>query len=223
MSRYCLVFVVVMMTLSGCESAAQKQDKLEQEKKITAQVKAKAEAEEKLKTEQLVKAKAESEKTKNEAEKAAKAKKVRFVKLLPKFHKSKDKFDGSVTYRHKNFTPYSNTNGTGIVAKIFDNDIYCYSAFVNSDWIFHKEFSVKTGDIVKDYDGKENHEVIDGIVETVSLNSSSSEELVKQIASASSNKPIMVRLLGKYRHDFNLRASQRQAIKDTWELYQLLK
>jgi hypothetical protein len=57
----------------------------------------------------------------------------------------------------------------------------------------------------------------------VNLNSGSSEALAEQIANADLKKPVMVRLLGKYRHDFNLRSVHRQAIKETWELYQLLK
>lgn len=214
------ILLIVLIALVGCESAEQKQAKLNEEKKQAeiraAELKAKTDAEDKLKAEQAAKAKAELEKT--EA-----AKKTALAKLLPKFRKSVDKFDSTVTYLHKNYTPYSNTNGIGIMAKIFDNSIHCASAFVSSDWIFHTSFTVKTGDTVRDYSGRKRHDVINGIAETVNVNSSDCEDLVKQIAEAAPNKPVMVRLLGKYRYDFNLKATHRQAIKDTWELYQLLK
>lgn len=215
MKKY-LILLIILIALVGCESAEQKQAKLNQEKKQAAELKAKSEAEEKLKAEQAAKAKAE-------AEKVAAENKAKLSKVLQRFRKTTDKFNGKVTYTHKSYTPYFNTNGTTIMAEIQDNNIFCNSTYINDDWIFHTDFTVKTGDETSDYTGGSQHEVINGIAEAVNLNSSSSEALAKQIATADPKKPVMVRLRGKYQHDFNLRSTHRQAIKDTWELYQLLK
>jgi hypothetical protein len=181
-----------------------------------AELKAKTEAEAKQKAEQAAKAKAE-------ADKAAEAKKAALSKILLKFVKSKDKFDGSVTYRHKNYNYYNNSNGTTLFTQIQDGSIHANSVYLSSDWIFHKTFIVKIGDTTEEFSGRVTTNVVSGVIEDVYLNSSDSENLVKLIATAEPNTPIMVRLLGNYRHDFNLRSSHRQAMKDTWELYQLLK
>lgn len=211
-----LILVFVILSILGCESAEQKQEKIDQEKKQAAELKAKTDAEVKTKAEQAAKAKVE-------AEKAAEIKKMTLTKLLPKFRKIVDKFDNSVTYRHKNYTQYLNTNGTGIVAEIVDDSLFCHSTYVSSDWIFHSSFTVKTGETTNDYSGRTQHEVVNGIAEAVHLNASLSQSLAEQIATADPSKPIMIRLIGKYRHDFNLKPAHRQAIKDTWELYKLLK
>lgn len=214
------MLLTILILLVGCESAEQKQLKLNEEKKQAeikaAELKTKTDAEEKLKAEQAAKIKAD-------AEKAAEEKKVKLAKLLPKFKKTIDKFDNTVRYLHKNYTSYLNTNGTGIVAIIIDQSLFCHSTYVSSDWIFHTGFTVKTGETQNDYSGREQREVVNGIAEAVHLNSSDSQDLVQQIATAEPNKPVMIRLHGKYKHDFNLKATHRQAIKDTWELYQLLK
>lgn len=219
MKKYCMLLIVFFVLL-GCESSEQKQARLKQEKKQAeikaAELKSKTEAEEKLKADQAAKAKAETEK-------AAEEKKLKLAKVLNKFVKTKDKFDGSVTYRHKNYNYYNNRNGITLCAKIDNGTVFANSVYVSSDWIFHKSFIVKVGQTTEEFSGEVVTNVVDGVVEDVYLNSIDSEKLLKLIATADPNSPIMVRLLGTYRHDFNLRSSHRQAIKDTWELYQLLK
>lgn len=214
MVRLLLVALLAVLLL-GCESATEKQAKAEAAQAKVAQAKAKAEAEQKVRAEQEAKAKAEAEKT-------AQKKKATVDSLLKKFVKTKDKFDGSVSYRHKSYGYYDNANGTTIRCSIDNGTFFAHSVFVNGDWIFHESFLVKAGEVSEEFSGKEQREVVNGIVEDVYLNSHDSESLAKLVSSASPNKPVMVRLLGKYRHDYNLRAAHRQAIKDTWDLYKAL-
>ena len=215
-----LVCILLVLTLFGCESAAQKQAKIEQENALAAQVKAKTDAAEKVKAELAAKAKAEAE---AEAKKIAETKKNALTKILSKFVKTKDKFDQTVTYRHKNYNYYNNQNGTTLCANIQDGTIFANSVYVDDDWIFHKSFIVKVGEKTEEFDGKDTTNVVNDVIEDVYLNATDSNRLLNLIASADPKVPIMVRLLGKYRKDFTLRSSHRQALKDTWELYQLLK
>lgn len=210
-----LLVSALVLSLLGCESVTEKQAKIEREKGLAAEVKAKADAEQKAKAEQEAKAKAD-------AEKAAKEKKEIIAKLLPKFVKTKDKMDNTITYRHKNYNYYNNRNGTTIYCEVQDGKLYANSVYVNDQWVFHDHFIVKAGDSTQEFSGREQTNVVDNCIEDVYLNSADSEQLVKLITSAPAGIPVMVRLLGKYRHDYNLRAAHRQAINDTWKLYQAL-
>lgn len=143
--------------------------------------------------------------------------------LLTKFTKEMDEFDKKTIFRHNNYMPEYYTNGITIVAELIDNHIYCYSVFVGSEWLFHEEIFVKAGDVVSKYTGDTRREFFKSVAEAVYVNEFDSVSLAKQIAESNPDKPIKVRLRGKYDYDFKLSPKHRQAIKDTFRLYMLKK
>lgn len=154
-------------------------------------------------------------------EEVAKRKK-RLAELKPHFVFTTDEFNHALTVRHKAFSKYMNGNGTTIEAEIYDGNISVESQYVADHWIFHKTFTVKIGDNEQSGDGRTQQEVIEGVCETVSPTFAESESLARFIASAG-NRPVRVRLDGKFYKDYTLRPAHQKAIAETVEYYDLTK
>ena len=69
--------------------------------------------------------------------------------------------------------------------------------------------------------GRTRHEVVSGVVETVSPNTSESQAVAELIARAK-NTPVRIRLEGKFYKDYTLRPIHQKAIAETVELWHLL-
>jgi hypothetical protein len=161
-------------------------------------------------------------KAKAAADAAKKEQEAKKAKLLKDFNKDVDKFTNDVTYRHKSMSKYWNC-GTTLNLKLQDGTLLLQSSYNGSDWIFHDHFIVKIGEVSKEYTGRNKHEVINHCDEAVFLDAGDSKSLVEFIATADPKLPVMVRLVGHYRKDFQLSAEKRKGIIETWELSKILK
>jgi len=144
----------------------------------------------------------------------------RIAELKRHFTSTVDEFDKSVTIRHKAFSKYMNGNGTTIEAEIVGDHIFVESQYVAQEWIFHERFIVKVGNDQITGSGKSRHEVVSGVVEVVSLNAGESTPVAEFIAHAG-NKPVRVRLEGKFYKDYTLRPIHQKAIAETVEYWHL--
>jgi hypothetical protein len=160
--------------------------------------------------------------TPSKADVEAKQKRAaRLGELKKHFNVTVDEFDKSTTFRHKTFSKYMNGNGTTIEVEIVDNRIFAQSQYVSDQWIFHEDFVLKVGNQQMTASGRTQHEVVSGIVETVSPNASQSQAVAEFIARAG-NTPVRVRLEGKFYKDYTLRPIHQKAITETVELWHLL-
>jgi hypothetical protein len=141
--------------------------------------------------------------------------------LKSHFVVTKDEFNDTVTLRHRVFSKYMNGNGTTIAAKIVNHQLFLQSQFVSDDWIFHEEVTVKVGSSQLTAGGRTQHEVVSGIVETVSFDPADSVAIGNLIASSGS-EPVRVRLLGKFYKDYTLRPTHQKAIQETVQYLTLL-
>jgi hypothetical protein len=211
-----IALLAVLLILTSCESQQDKVTRVARELKIAEQNRlADEDRNQKIATATA----AAAEKIKLEQE----AKKVTFEKLKSKFVQEKDKFDNDITWRHRSYTKFFNTNGRGIVAEIINNRLKCYSAYVSDDWLFHTSFTLKIGDKQKSFSGKEQHEVVSGIAECVNLNSDDSQELAQFIAESDPKQPVLMRFMGKWYKDITLSQSHRKAITETWQFFDSMK
>jgi hypothetical protein len=158
--------------------------------------------------------------TRSPAEEAKRKK--RLAELKPHFVFITDEFNHRKTVRHRAFSKFMNGNGTTIEAEIQEGNVFVESQYVADDWIFHEAFTVKIGDSEESAEGRGQREVIDGVCETVSPNSNSSERVAMFIASAGT-QPVRVRLHGKFDKDYTLRPAHQKAIAETVEYYDLTK
>lgn len=147
---------------------------------------------------------------------------ARLAELKKHFNIKIDEFDKSTTYRHKAFSHYMNGNGTTLEADIVDNQLFVQSQYVADQWIFHDDFVVKVGNEQITAGGRTQHEVVSGVVETVSPNSSESQAVAEFIAKAGTT-PVRVRLEGKFYKDYTLRPVHQKAIAETVELWHLME
>ena len=143
------------------------------------------------------------------------------AELKKHFNIKIDEFDKSTTYRHKVFSHYMNGNGTTIEADIVDNQIFVQSQYGADQWIFHDDFVVKIGNEQVTASGRTQHEVVSGVVETVSPNSDESQAVAEFIAKAGTT-PVRIRLEGKFYRDYTLRPIHQKAIAETVELWHLM-
>jgi hypothetical protein len=160
--------------------------------------------------------------------------------IAEKFFIEKDKMDNKKTYIHKNlvnkeYLKYDlgyvlDFENEAILTKvIYSNGIPRISFISNyyaDDWIFHTYVKVRIGDLRKQtipVQGK--REVLDGgkVLETNYYTTPSDIAILKWIAD-NYKKEILVRFYGKdYYDDITLPMSEKLAIKETYDLYNLLK
>ena len=121
-------------------------------------------------------------------------------------------------------------NNKAILSKVtFANDkprMLFICNFYSSDWVSHSYIKIKIGNETKQTSAVESRtDVLDGgnIVETNFYTSTSDMLILKWIAE-NYKKEIMVRFYGKeYYDDITLPMSEKIAIKETYDLYKLLK
>lgn len=160
--------------------------------------------------------------------------------IKEKFFINIDKMESTTTYFSKNTTKedltksnlgYSPEYGIkGIISKVTvinNNPVISFiSNFHGKDWIFHTYIKIKIDDITKQttpVEGK--REVMEGgkVLEKNYYTLSSDIEILKWIAE-NYTKEITVRFYGKdYYDDITLPMSIKYGIKETWDLYGLLK
>lgn len=162
------------------------------------------------------------------------------VNIEDKFFIDIDKMDNKKTYIHKSLVnkelikynlgyaiDYKNK---AILSKVVLSKgipkISFISNFYSSDWIFHTYVKIKIGDITKQTSPvKGKTEVLDGgnIVETNYYSLATDLVILKWIAD-NYTKEITVRFYGKdYYDDITIPMTEKLAIKETYDLYNLLK
>lgn len=160
--------------------------------------------------------------------------------ISEKFYTDIDKMDDKKIYIHKQLINeeylkydlgyFLDNKRKAILTKVVVSNgipkIYFYSNYFSSDWLFHKNMKIKIGDATKQTSSvKGLTEVLDGgnVMERNTYNSSNDLAILKWIAENSSEE-IMVRLYGKdYYDDFTIPMNEKMAIKETYDLYKLLK
>lgn len=159
------------------------------------------------------------------------ADKKRLGELKNKFDYKYDEFNKIGWYVPKSQT-VGNTYNQKFLKVLVNNSGYIYlqSVYYASDWLFHTRIEVKIGDsIYKSEDvptyNKDNETDIGGgsIWEYVSYTSGKDNGIIKAIAE-SGDATIKVRYVGRQSiFDMNLSKRDQQAIKDSYELSQLIK
>jgi hypothetical protein len=144
----------------------------------------------------------------------------RLAQLTPHFNIKADEFNHTVRAMHKAFRPTMNGNGTTLVAEVDNRTFNLCSQYVASDWIFHEKVTLKVGDEVLTASGPRKDEVRDGVIEEVCLDPEDGISFARLIRSAG-DKPVRVRLEGKYYKDYTLRSTSQKAIAETIEYYDL--
>jgi hypothetical protein len=157
-----------------------------------------------------------------------------------KFYVDIDKMDGKKIYIHKNlinqeyikynlgyFLDYNWKNILSEVTLINGiPKIVFMSNFTSSDWLFHTYIKIKIGNVTKQTRETTGiREVLKGgrIVERNTYNSITDLQILKWI-SENYNKEILVRFYGKdYYDDITLSTNDKLALKETYELYTILK
>jgi hypothetical protein len=160
--------------------------------------------------------------------------------ISEKFSSDVDKMDDKTIYIHKQLLNeeylkydlgnFLDNKRKAILTKVVVSNgipkIYFYSNYFSSDWLFHKKMKIKIGDVSKETTTvKGLTEVLDGgnVLERNTYNSSNDLAILKWIAENSSEE-IMVRLYGKdYYDDFTIPMNEKMAIKETYDLYKLMK
>jgi hypothetical protein len=157
-----------------------------------------------------------------------------------KFYIDIDKMDNKKTYIHKNLADKDlikynlgygiDYENKAILTKVVLSNgipkISFISNFYGSDWIFHSYVKRKRGEGTKQTTpGKGKTEVLDGgkVVETNYYSLPTDLAILKWIAD-NYTKEITVRFYGKdYYDDITIPMSEKLAIKETYDLYNLLK
>jgi hypothetical protein len=157
-----------------------------------------------------------------------------------KFYIDIDKMDNKKTYIHKNLADKDlikynlgygiDYENKAILTKVVLSNgipkISFISNFYGSDWIFHSYVKIKIGDVTKQTTPvKGKTEVLDGgkVVETNYYSLPTDLAILKWIAD-NYTKEITVRFYGKdYYDDITIPMSEKLAIKETYDLYNLLK
>jgi len=117
---------------------------------------------------------------------------------------------------------YAHINNSGI--------IYLEDQYYAKDWIFHTNIQVKIGDkilqseIIPTSQRENTHENYDGYIwENIHYTDGRDNGILQAIAE-NSNTEIKIRFVGEqYHYDFILPKIDKEAIKETYELYQLFK
>jgi len=157
-----------------------------------------------------------------------------------KFFIDIDKMDNKKTYIHKNLADKDlikydlgyaiDYENKAILTKVVISNgvpkISFISNFYGSDWIFHSYVKIKIGDITKQTTPvKGKTEVLDGgkVVETNYYSLATDLAILKWIAD-NYTKEITVRFYGKDYYDYiTIPMTEKLAIKETYDLYSLLK
>ena len=159
------------------------------------------------------------------------ADKARLVELKTKFTYKYDEFEKKGWYVAKSQS-VDNTWDKEVLAVNVNNIGYAYLSdqYYGDDWIFHTRVEVKIGDTVyksediPSFDSNNNRHNSGGSVwESISYTSDKDNGIVKAIAE-SGDAVVKVRFTGDEGvYDFTLSKRDQQAIKDAYELSNLIK
>jgi hypothetical protein len=151
--------------------------------------------------------------------------------LKTKFNYQYDEFDSKGWYFHKTQV-VQNTFDKKVLKVYVNNSGYAYltDQYYADDWLFHTRLEVKIGDTVyktddiPTYDSNNSTEIGSGSIwENISYTAGRDNGIIKAIAE-SGTTPIKVRFAGDHGvYDMTLSERDRQAIKDAYELAELIK
>lgn len=153
--------------------------------------------------------------------------------LQKKFKYREDEFDKVGWYTPLSQAGYNSFNHTGLLATVRkDGYVYMESVYIGSDWLFHTKVRVTIDGVEQVYESedvptfspKNKREVGGGgVSELVSYLNGGDNGIIKTIAE-NTDKNIKVRFDGRNTvKDIVLRDSDKQAIKDAYELSVVLK
>lgn len=148
--------------------------------------------------------------------------------LSKKFNYEKDEFDDIGFYKHKSYGKYWQNTTTLTCGLNSTGYIYLKSNYFGDDWLFHTSVSVKidekvhnTANVAKHSDNYRTD--IDGgnLWEVITYDKE--DYIIRKIAE-NTDKEIKVRFNGsKYHKDITLNSKYKNAIKESYELSQLIK
>ena len=154
--------------------------------------------------------------------------KARLEVLKKNFDYKYDEFEKNGWYTDKNQEDIYDKTYLGVNVDSSGN-AYLVSYHLGKDWIFHTKVQVKIGDAIYEtydvptYDKNNIEQSHGGYVQEVILYTNGDNGIIKAIAE-SGDTPIKVRFSGSENiQDIILSKTDQQAIKDSYELSQLLK
>jgi hypothetical protein len=155
---------------------------------------------------------------------------LELARLKKKFVFKADKIYGGGWYTHRSQTVDDTFNRTYLYAPVNDKgDVYLETQYYGDDWIFHTQVVVRIGSDVLEsasipsYDPAISHDNSGGSVwEHIAFTDGRDHGILEAIA-RNADKPILVRLVGKYDKEFSLSARDKYAIRDSFELAILLR
>lgn len=221
MRKLLIVLTVTAVTIS-CQNQAKRDNQTDTKKETIDLV-------QKQKNDSIQKAKEDSIAKVNAAQ--LEENKKRLAVLKKNFKYKEDEFNKTGWYTHKNQTVDNSWNRKCLKAHVNSNGyIYLEDQYYSEDWIFHSRIEVKIGDNiyksedVPTYSEDNKTENSSGSVwENVSYTGDKDNGIIKAIAE-SVDKPVKVRFIGReYYSDFTLSNKDKQAIKDSYELSNLIK
>ncbi len=222
MNKAFIILTIVAIAI-GCDTQNNNENKpLEQNEAISDPA-------EKAARDSIEKAQKDSTLKVNEAQRLEDIK--RRDALKKKFNYKVDEFKDIGFYIHKNQTVSNSWNRKCLKVHINSTGyIYLEDQFYSDDWIFHTSIQVKIGadiynsSIVETYDENNKTEIGSGSIwENITYSNEQDEKIITAIAE-NSDKEIKVRFNGKqYYSDINLSKKDKQAIKEGYELSELIK
>ena len=153
--------------------------------------------------------------------------KKEFEKLKNKFTYKYDDFKGGGFYTHKTFGKYKPRRKTLTSGVNSEGYYWLRSNYYSNDWLFHHTIQVLIGEMkytsekVESYENNNIHDNSGGkVYEQITFNDIS---ILKQIAQNTDQK-IKIRFIGdKYHDDATLSSKDKQALKDCYELGEIIK
>jgi hypothetical protein len=157
--------------------------------------------------------------------------KKRLTVLKKNFVYNEDEFNNIGWYTHRSQTANNSWNRKLLKANVNSSGyIYLEDQYHSSDWIFHKRIEVKIGDNIYkseevptfNEDNKTSNSS-DSVWEDIHYSGNKDNGIIKAIVENNS-LPVKVRFIGReYYSDFTLSNKDIQAIKDSYELSELIK
>lgn len=151
--------------------------------------------------------------------------------LKKKFKYTKDEFEKTGWYIHKDQVVSKSFNRNCLKVHINATG-YCYleDQYYGSDWVFHTQIQVKIDSIILTSenletfsDDNKTESGSEGVWENISYTGGRDNGILKAIA-ATAAQSVKVRYVGKQSvFDFTLAPKDQQAIKDGYELAELIK
>jgi hypothetical protein len=158
--------------------------------------------------------------------------KKRLIDLKKNFKYKVDEFTNEGWYTHKNMTDKVDNLGRKYLTTHIHSSGYIYleDQYHSSDWIFHTRIKVKIGDNIYEsvdiptFDKLNKSDNYGSSVwENISYTDNRDNGIIKAIAECG-DKPVKVRFIGpQYYSDFTLSNRDKQTIKDSYELSNLIQ